>query len=98
MDSEKSTTAATAEAKPDCAPLGLLGCPFCGEQPEYSPAAKDPNNPPYGWPHTLNHNCEVIGRQICIRCDYSKCEDTKEAVTAVWNTRWHPNSDYPTSH
>lgn len=34
MDSEKSNAGATAEAKPDCAPLGLLGCPFCGGEAE----------------------------------------------------------------
>lgn len=72
----------------------LLGCPWCGVLPEYQPRAQghtDESGHTYHWPHTINHNCKVIGRQICIRCDYSKCEDTKEAVTAVWNTRWQPN-------
>ena len=69
--------------------LLLLGCPWCGKKPEYTPACLDTNNPPYGWPHTLMHNCKVIGRQICIRHDYTNTEDTKEAVFKTWNSRWY---------
>ena len=70
---------------------GLLGCPWCGEEPEYQPAAQSVAHPQYGWPHMLVHNCKVYGAQICFRTDTMKVEDTKEALFAAWNTRKQPN-------
>ena len=69
----------------------LLGCPWCGEQPEYQPAAQSLVHPQYGWPHMLAHNCKVYGAQIRFRTDTMKIEDTKEALFAAWNTRKQPN-------
>lgn len=76
------------------APVSLLGCPWCGERPEYQRAAKDPNNPPYGWPETLLHDCKVIGIQICIRYDnFGPPYDESKDIFAAWNTRKQPNHD-----
>jgi hypothetical protein len=71
----------------------VLGCPFCGEMPEYSPRAQG-HAPEYWWPHTLNHNCKVVGQQICVRAHNAGLPDTKESVFQIWNTRaaGHPNS------
>ena len=70
---------------------GLLGCPWCAEEPEYQPAAQSVAHPQYGWPHTLVHNCKIAGH-ICFRTDTLKIEDSKEALFAAWNTRKQPNA------
>ena len=76
------------------APKDLWGCPWCGAQPEYQPAAQSLAHPQYGWPHMLVHNCKVYGAQICFRTDTLKIEDTKEALFAAWNTRKQPNAPH----
>lgn len=93
MNVGKSITVATAGDKPDCAPLGLLGCPFCGVLPEYEPWAQG-HAPGYAWPHQIVHNCKIIGQQICVRAHNDGLTDTKESVFQIWNTRaiGHPNA------
>jgi hypothetical protein len=77
----------------------LLGCPFCGELPEYKPWAQG-HAPEYHWPHQIVHDCKIIGEQICIRAHTAGLRDTKESVFKIWNTRTagHPNeSSSPTA-
>ena len=83
MNENKCTTPIVSSA--------LLGCPWCGEQPEYQPASQSAAHPQYGWPHTLVHNCAVAGN-LCLRTDTLKIEDTKEVLFKAWNTRKQPNA------
>ena len=92
---ENIESAKIVNKQPGVMPIGsmpLLGCPWCGEEPEYQPAAQSLAHPQYGWPHTLVHNCKIAGH-ICFRTDTLKIEDTKDALFAAWNTRKQPNGD-----
>jgi hypothetical protein len=75
----------------------LLGCPWCGEKPDYAAAAQSMAHPQYGWPHTLTHNCQVVGN-LCLRTDRLGIADTKEALFSAWNTRNQPNNAMSKSH
>ena len=84
----KAKTEPVAEVP--CSDGVIKPCPFCGEQPEYSPAVKDKYNPPHGWPHQIVHDCNVIGAQFCVRAGKLSLQgepDSKEVVVAAWNTR-----------
>jgi hypothetical protein len=68
----------------------LLGCPWCGEKPEYYPAGKSAFHPRHTWTQTVVHNCMIVGN-ISLQTDTLQIEDTKEALFAAWNTRKQPN-------
>jgi hypothetical protein len=82
----KTETTVKLTAPQGVACTDLLGCPFCGEQPEYQPWATG-HTPEYHWPHQIVHNCKVIGQQICVRAHMVLVPDSKESVFKIWNTR-----------
>ncbi len=63
----------------------LLGCPFCGGTPKYSPEADSVAHTGQGWPHQLTHNCPVFETQMLVRVP--RKTGTKADLFHKWNSR-----------
>ena len=63
----------------------LLGCPFCGGIPKYSPEEDSVAHPGEGWPHQLSHSCPVFETQMLVRV--ARKTGTKAELFQKWNSR-----------